>query len=643
MITKGKLRNSQGCFDFSIILDIAIQISWGLEALHEFGIIHKDLRAKNILLTKERVVKICDFGLSLRYCDTNKKIDQTMIREKRDLGSLIVQMLNKQPEQSNSDSPQEPCIDSKEQLDEFISENDLYKYPTLRDILTNCKLESTQKIDAMQEVTNMLKKCYSEIEGKEYSREKTDLLKPSDSKQVIELQKEAEEIFLTAQKEAERWKESEEVEEILKDNSWKVHNGSPHSQKISGIIACKRAINIWEILIKIGKGQKNILSSIYDLEAKINNELKQYTEALRLNSESIDILKKISDQNNQEEKIKLFRDLADYYNTNGCILYNLARYEESKKSYDDAINNLNKIDQNKLNRNDIILYVTIYIHKGKLLLETNEYFLNILEDFICSIDELISKIKKYPENSIQRKVVSLFELKAKILEKMKKYKESIEQYNQTIKTLEKLIKNQKDDEEVLKLKKYLVICYGNKADVLKNLDSIKFIELYDKAIKKLKRLIKKQKTLDIQETLNLKKHLAIFYGNKANLISNSLKSIQLYDNAIKILEELIQQNNRLELRKDLAFFYYNKGEKLRYYGKKILKLDPEESLKSYKKAMESYKEAHIILKKLVDIEKRMDLQKFLTEINNVIIYVEKIMTMKIELFINKYKCSEYLD
>jgi serine/threonine protein kinase/Tfp pilus assembly protein PilF len=56
-IKSGPIQNDEA-------VNIGIQIAEGLEAAHKKGIIHRDIKSQNIMITKDGIVKIMDFGLA---------------------------------------------------------------------------------------------------------------------------------------------------------------------------------------------------------------------------------------------------------------------------------------------------------------------------------------------------------------------------------------------------------------------------------------------------------------------------------------------------------------------------------------------------------------------------------------------------
>ena len=65
IVKKRKLSEEESSFFY-------YQIIKGLEYIHSLNIVHRDLKPENLLLTKEHILKIIDFGLSNFFYDKNK-------------------------------------------------------------------------------------------------------------------------------------------------------------------------------------------------------------------------------------------------------------------------------------------------------------------------------------------------------------------------------------------------------------------------------------------------------------------------------------------------------------------------------------------------------------------------------------------
>ncbi len=58
------LRNNKQTLTEKRILDIGVQVAEGLAAAHEKGIVHRDIKPENIMIRKDGIVQIMDFGLA---------------------------------------------------------------------------------------------------------------------------------------------------------------------------------------------------------------------------------------------------------------------------------------------------------------------------------------------------------------------------------------------------------------------------------------------------------------------------------------------------------------------------------------------------------------------------------------------------
>lgn len=64
--------------DYNEILNINLQIVQGLDYLHKKNIIHRDIKPSNIFLTKEKSIKLGDFGMSKRISNSNSNLFATL-------------------------------------------------------------------------------------------------------------------------------------------------------------------------------------------------------------------------------------------------------------------------------------------------------------------------------------------------------------------------------------------------------------------------------------------------------------------------------------------------------------------------------------------------------------------------------------
>jgi serine/threonine protein kinase len=85
-------------FDIASAAAVAAQLCAGLSAAHAAGLVHRDLKTQNVMVRRDGVVKILDFGLVKLLSDTDPRL--TMTGE--GVGNILVPRPNSSPGETAS-------------------------------------------------------------------------------------------------------------------------------------------------------------------------------------------------------------------------------------------------------------------------------------------------------------------------------------------------------------------------------------------------------------------------------------------------------------------------------------------------------------------------------------------------------------
>ncbi len=77
-------RLKEGPLDIDDALSVARQIATALEVAHDNGLVHRDLKPSDVMLTPDIQVKVLDFGLAIPVSRGSDDIENTTTQEDSD-------------------------------------------------------------------------------------------------------------------------------------------------------------------------------------------------------------------------------------------------------------------------------------------------------------------------------------------------------------------------------------------------------------------------------------------------------------------------------------------------------------------------------------------------------------------------------
>jgi tetratricopeptide (TPR) repeat protein/predicted Ser/Thr protein kinase len=584
------------------ILDVAIQFAWGLQALHEHGLIHQDMKPGNILMTPEGIAKITDFGLARArvrsgdeqfyspdaapsgqsvlvsfggmtqaYCSPEQAAKQLLSR-KTDIwswGVSVLDMFYGQPS----------CLYGQtagESLEAYFQDETLdKKLPRMpvemTMVLGKCfQPKPEHRWENMREVADALVELYNKVNGAAYPRQVSAIsvrgsaVPGRDGRTAIG----------TTSSNPARWLQRA-LRAEGRDPAQAAHilgryASSRRGQLVADLAAYDEARRIFERLIKAGrKDLEDELAMLCHEAASAHEIADDSSGALAMYDRAIEIYERLV---NVEGRRKLVHDLASSYMNKAITLCAMADYRDALNLFDRAIainENLVKQEGSHQMSQDL---AAAYVNKANAVSNLGDHrgAVTLYDNAIETYERLIQqggRFKLYGWLKLPNDLAMVCMNKTAALLALGENRKAIEVCDRAIEIRERLV-NQEGQTEVAN---DLASAYVNKANALHGAgDYLEAVRLYDRAINVRERLVNEEGRSEVASDLSLA------YVNKASAVSklgDTSGAIALYDCAIEIREQLVKREGRSELLGDLALARGYRAEALIRLGDRTRGLD----------------------------------------------------------------------
>jgi tetratricopeptide (TPR) repeat protein len=555
------------------ILSIAIQMAWGLDAAHQFGLIHRDVKPHNVLLTRDSLVKITDFGLSrlrtkqgkpissqnqtsnagmtVAYCSP-EQAEGHPLTLKTDIWSFAVSVL----EMFTGEVKWQfgflaPHFLSR--ISEIELQPDLLEIPDpVKAVLTRCfALDPSDRWNSMDDIATTLMTILTEITGRSYDREKPNRVMPGlradyslDRKTITGGAWDNPEIWL--RRALRMAGDDESRADAVSGNG----SGSRKAQALADLALYEEVEQIYSRLEKDGtRISPDILPLVLHNKASLQEAMDDYPGVIATLTEAINRVRNLMlDQPESEFKSLLacsYANMANAYKILGkplksIELYNLAIvvFEDidSRESSDVSQSNIARSNLNKA-----IALISLHQYKKAI---------NILDNVIPIRETLQAKNQTM---GCAKQLIRAYLTKAVALNAVDKPLHALKIFDRatavvkSIATPHNSASLELESARIFQQKAMTVKLLGNYDEALAlNLKAIHIIES----------LVSDQRKSDNTDILT------VLYTNHANThrsIGNRSEAIRWYEKAITLFHQLVLKEGHTELENYMAKAMTNKG------------------------------------------------------------------------------------
>lgn len=557
------------------VLDIAIQAAWGLHALHSLGLVHQDVKPGNILMARDGVARISDFGLARAmkaadcpspsdsshrtllaswggmtraYCSPEQAFGRPLSR-KTDIWSWGVSLLHmfkrKIDWRSGTDAPRilVDLTDSK------ATDLHLAVMPIkVAEILARCfQTDPAERWPTLATAAQALVDAYNDIGGHVYPR-----IMPPEPEPTRMSPHERDTAGGIRWEDPYEWlrkaltadgRSLDEVKALILPRE-----GSREAQAIADLAAYNEALEIYDRLVANGRSDlRHELANLCSDKAIVHDHLEDRPHAIELFDRAIRIYRRLV----PEGGAQILADLACAYLNKAATMAELGDLPGAMQVEDRAITLHERLIADGLNQLSNSL-AKCYMNKACWLRQIGET--ERADELFAQAIEIRSRLLRDGQDDLAFDLALALGNEATNLHASGRFREAGQAFDRAIDCFQRLAAQGQVD-----AKFSLALSCMNKGNLLQDMDeAAAACPLYDQAIRLHEELISVGRCEREEE-------LARSWMNKGNALKKlgrPQEATGLYERSKQICERLIRAG-RDEIRTDLASTFVNHGNALR--------------------------------------------------------------------------------